>query len=367
MSGFAGRVGVIQRVLPGYRVPFFDLLAERCKAGLSVFAGEPRPGEALGASQPLLKAKHAPASNLHLFGGALYLCMQGGLEDWLEDWDPDVLIAEANPRYLSTPAALYWMKQRQRPVLGWGLGAPPVGGLFAGARRAQRRRLLSQFDGLIAYSQRGAREYAALGIPAERISVAPNAAAPRPEGAAPKRAAVFAGKTRLLYVGRLQLRKRLDSLLRALARLPKDLQPTLRIVGDGPAKDELKALSARIYPAAEFSGALYGGELEKAFAQADLFVLPGTGGLAVQQALAAGLPAIAAEGDGSQEDMVTPANGWLLPPGDEQALGAALAEALSDPARLRKLGKVSFRLAQEQFNLENMVERFVAALNQVSK
>jgi glycosyltransferase involved in cell wall biosynthesis len=260
------------------------------------------------------------------------------------------------------------MKQHTRPVIGWGLGAPPLRGALAGLRQARRRSFLSRFDALIAYSRRGANEYGALGFPpAERVYVAPNAVATRPRGDSPKRPATLAEPATVIYMGRLQARKRIDSLLRAAARLPKDLQPKLQIVGEGPARAELEYLASQVYPEAEFTGAQYGQALDALLAAADLFVLPGTGGLAIQQALASGLPVIVAEGDGSQEDMVTSANGWLLPAGDEAALGAALAEALSDPVRLRRMGAESFRLAQEQFNLEAMVEGFITALNEVAK
>ena len=366
MTAFSGRVGLVQRVLPGYRAAFFDLLAEHSRGGLSVFAGTPRPEEAIGADQPLHKAQLSPARNVHLFGGPLYFCWQRGLITWLEEWNPDVLVVEANPRYLSTSSAVRWMQQRSRPVIGWGLGAPPLRGILAELRHARRRAFLSQFDALIAYSQRGANEYRALGFPAERIYVAPNATTPRPQGPAPKRLATFEGKATVLFVGRLQRRKRLDNLFRAVARLPVELQPRLQIVGDGPELEELQQFAARVYPSAEFHGAQYGQALENLFNKADVFVLPGTGGLALQQALAHGLPLISAQGDGSQDDLVTAANGWRLPASDDAALRAALSEALSDPARLRRMGAASYHLAQEQFNLEAMVVAFVTALNEVS-
>ena len=112
-----------------------------------------------------------------------------------------------------------------------------------------------------------------------------------------------------------------------------------------------------------FLGDLRGEALDAAYARADLFVLPGTGGLALQQALAAGLPAIAAQGDGSQQDMVTPDNGWLVRPGDLSELRAALVRVmgLSDD-QLRAMGAASFRLAQTRFNLDAMTDAFVTAL-----
>jgi hypothetical protein len=110
---FAGRLGLQQRVLPSYRVPFFDLLAGACTGGLSVFAGLPRPNEGITSGVPLT-AKHAAATNRHILGGGLYLCRQEGLTGWLADWDPDALIVEANPRYLATSSAVRWMHARGR-------------------------------------------------------------------------------------------------------------------------------------------------------------------------------------------------------------------------------------------------------------
>ena len=97
--------------------------------------------------------------------------------------------------------------------------------------------------------------------------------------------------------------------------------------------------------------------------QADLFILPGTGGLAVQEAMAHGLPVVVAEGDGTQEDMVRPENGWLIPADDEDALRMALEEALSDSNRLRRMGAASFRIVRDEINIEQMVKVFVQALN----
>jgi len=47
------RVGLQQRILPEYRVAFFDRLATACLQGLSVFAGEPCPGEAVETAEVL--------------------------------------------------------------------------------------------------------------------------------------------------------------------------------------------------------------------------------------------------------------------------------------------------------------------------
>jgi glycosyltransferase involved in cell wall biosynthesis len=366
------RIALQQRVLAAYRAPFFDALGKACDGELAVFAGLPRPEESIATANTLQDAQFTLGRNIHILRGALYFYFQRGLGDWIKHWDPHALIVEANPRNLSTPAAIRWMKQRQRPAIGWGLGAAHITGALGSLWVSQRAAFLKQFDALVTYSQRGADEYTALGYPAENIFIAPNAAARRPEGPAPKRPAVFNGKPSLLFVGRLQRRKRVDLLLQACACLPPGIQPRLVIAGDGPERSVLETLAARIYPAAEFTGALHGPQLAPYFLSADLFVLPGTGGLAVQEAMAWGLPVVMGEGDGTNDDLVRPGNGWQLSnlhAGDSQtpeALAGILGEALSDVARLRRMGEESYRIVTDEINLEKMVAVFMDALERVA-
>ncbi len=272
---------------------------------------------------------------------------------------------EANPRYLATPAAVHWMKKRGRPVLGWGLGSPSLSGPLSSLRKSRRISFLHRFDALLTYSRRGADEFAALGFPADKIFVAPNAAAARPSQPIPSRPANREEKLSALFVGRLQARKRVDLLLQACASLPLNLQPNLVIVGDGPERYALEALANKIYPATNFPGAKHGAELASYFSAADVFVLPGTGGLAVQEAMSYGLPIIMGQGDGTNDELVRPENGWQIPPDDLSALTSTLRLALMDQARLKTMGKESYRIVAEEVNLEKMVGVFIEALNSV--
>ena len=350
MSHYSGRLALQQRVLPSYRVPFFDLLAESCDNGMSLFAGLARPIEMIASGQTRI-AKLKQAENIHLFSGGLYLCHQKGIINWLEEWQPDSLIVEANPRNISTPSAVRWMHARGKRVIGWGLGAPKQSGIWA--------RFIHQFDAMLTYSQRGAEEYAALGFPREKIFVAHNSVSPAPtSNLQPSTSNI---QPTLLFVGRLQARKKLDSLLRACAEM--ESKPRLIIVGDGPERTALEALAKDVYPAAEFAGEKHGAEVKPYFAEADLFVLPGTGGLAIQEAMSYGLPVIVAKGDGTQDDLVREGNGWQINPEDYGALVAAMKNALSDIARLRKMGAESFRIVSEEINIQKMADVFVKALN----
>ena len=357
MTQYSGKLALQQRVLPNYRAPFFDLLASACDGGMSLFTGLPRPIEGITTAQELKIAQYTLGNNIHLLGGSFYLCYQQGLMDWLIEWDPDALIMEANPRYLSSSAAVEWMHKRDRPVIGWGLGAPAAGGF----RERGRIKLLRQFDAMIAYSLRGAEEYASHGYPLDNLFVAYNSVSPSPTWSIPTRSDTFHERPCILFVGRLQARKNVDLLLGACAEI--ESQPRLVIVGDGPEREALESLAQEIYPGAEFIGARHGAELTPYFTEADLFVLPGTGGLAVQEAMSYGLPVIVAEGDGTQDDLVRKGNGWQIPPDDFEALVSTMKDALSDVARLRRMGEESYRIVKEEINIEKMVEIFVRALN----
>ena len=364
---FSGRLALQQRVLPAYRAAFLDALAGACQGGLSVLAGPPLEVEGITPVYTLQHARLVHARNWYIKdpSSPLFLCWQGGFLRWLEAWQPQALVVEANPRYPATRLAVRWMHRRGRPVVGWGLGAPSQSGRLAWLRRWERLSLLRSLDAVIAYSHTGAEQYRRLGLPPERVFVAPNAADPAPMLPPPVRFISSLESRKVLFVGRLQARKRLDLLLQACARLPSELQPRLVIVGDGPARADLEALAQQIYPRAEFVGARHGAELEPYYQAADLFVLPGTGGLAVQQAMARALPVIVAQGDGTQDDLVRPLNGWQVPPDDLDALSLTLLTALSDPTRLRQMGQESYRIVSEDVNVEAMVKVFAQVVNQV--
>ena len=358
----SARVCLQQRVFPEYRAPFFNLLASSCLQGFSLFSGAPQSDEAIQSASGLQTGNYQTGRNIHLLHGRLYFCVQQGLIAWLERWQPNVLIVEANPRYLSTPAAVGWMHARSLPVIGWGLGAPSTASL----ETSLRKRFYQTLDAMIAYSSAGAEQYAACGVRPERIFVAPNAVSPQPTQPPPARPDHFKeGRPVLLFVGRLQERKNLHLLLHACAALPSAVQPELLIIGDGPDREGLEALAQAIYPTARFLGAKRGVELEPYFNKADLFVLPGTGGLAVQEAMAHGLPVIVGQADGTQGELVRPENGWVLANSSAEELVALLMTALGNVKKLRLMGEASFRIVKDEVNLQVMLDSFAKAIKSV--
>lgn len=361
-NDFTGRVAILQHWLAPYRVPFFDLLASRCTGGVCVAAGHDFEGRAPHANE-LRAARFQALTNRRWLPGRFELVTQRGVEDWLDAWRPDVLVATINPRMLSVPRACRWMRRHRGHVIGWGLGGMAVQpGLAMPLRRLLRRPLLGRFDRVIAYSSRAAQEYAAMGFPADRIFIAFNSTRHRPTTSPPVRPDSFDGRPRIAFVGQLSAPKRIDLLLQACAAMPPDRSPELVVAGDGPARADAERMAARVHPCTRFLGDLRGEALSSVLQQVDLFVLPGMGGLAIQEAMAHALPVIVAEGDGTQFDLVQPDNGWNVRPNDLDHLVSTMRGALGDPKRLRRMGEASFRIVRDRINVEAMVETFISVL-----
>ncbi len=150
----------------------------------------------------------------------------------------------------------------------------------------------------------------------------------------------------LLYVGRLAPEKRLDWLRPLLDALPGT---RLALVGDGPTRDELETLFAE--SPTVFTGYLQGQDLSHAYASADLFVFPSdseTFGNVVLEAMASGLPVVAA-GAGGPVDLVRDGhNGYLFDAHRQESLLALTRRCLSDVQATRRLARNARTYAETQ-------------------
>ncbi|NCO86554.1 MAG: glycosyltransferase family 4 protein [Rhodobacterales bacterium] len=157
----------------------------------------------------------------------------------------------------------------------------------------------------------------------------------------------------LLFVGRLAAVKGLPVLFEALT-LIADRLPRLRLtlVGDGPDRRALEA-EARGLPVA-FVGYKSQSEVAELLRGADALVLPSFAeGLPVvlMEAMAARLPVIATRIAGVPELVEDGASGLLVPPGDAQALAAAIAAVLGDPARAGRMGAAGRAKVSAEFDI----------------
>ena len=173
----------------------------------------------------------------------------------------------------------------------------------------------------------------------------------------------FAGPPTLLFVGRLRYYKGLDTLLRAMIRLPSDVR--LRVVGTGPMLGRCESLAAQLdlVSRVEFAGEVSDADLPAQYHQASLFVLPANArseafGMVLTEAMASGLPCVTTEvGTGTSWVVQDGVTGAVVPPDDPQALADALVELLSQPARLREMGVAARARVEEEFTQDRLVDR----------
>ena len=174
---------------------------------------------------------------------------------------------------------------------------------------------------------------------------------------------------RVLFVGRLVYYKGLDILIDALASVPG----TLILAGEGPLDHELRerAAARAVLGRVHFLGRVADGDLPAYYHGADLFALPSTArtetfGVVQVEAMAAGLPVISTDLPTGvpwvNQDGVS---GIVVPPGDANALAAALTRLTGDATLRAALGRNAAIRAESMFGLDTMIERFRAVVEDV--
>ncbi len=166
----------------------------------------------------------------------------------------------------------------------------------------------------------------------------------------------------MLFLSRVDPKKGLELLLPALASVP---HATLVIAGSG---DEgyvasLKRLARELHIEERivWAGYLEGNDKLAALAAADLFVLPSYSenfGIAVVEALAAGLPVLITDQVAIHREVAQAGAGRVVPC-DSDALAGALAALLDDAGARQAMGARGRALAAERFSLEEMTSGLV--------
>jgi glycosyltransferase involved in cell wall biosynthesis len=151
----------------------------------------------------------------------------------------------------------------------------------------------------------------------------------------------------VLYAAKFQRRKRPDDLLSAVARLSREgIIFDLVMVGSGEMETELRAMVQQFRLAnVHFAGFVNQATLPRVYAACDVFVLPSEDepwGLAINEAMCAGLPIVASAEIGCVPDLVHEGrNGRTFPTGNVMGLTDALRPLLADSELRRRMGQAS--------------------------
>jgi len=243
----------------------------------------------------------------------------------------------------------------------------------------EKREKLVEADWLVTCTASGADHLRALTPAPEQVRLLYHgldlerfAAAPRVDGA--RDGTASNDPVRLLSVGRAVEKKGYDILLRALAALPAGLNWRLTHIGGGPLRPALEAqardlgLAARI----DWRGAQAQAEVLRHYREADLFVLAsriaGDGdrdGLpnVLMEAQSQGLACLSTRIAAIPELITDGVNGTLVPAEDPEALAAALARLIADPAGRRRLGSAGQQRIQADFDMKGGIDTLASLLH----
>ncbi|HYV16972.1 MAG TPA: glycosyltransferase [Conexibacter sp.] len=160
----------------------------------------------------------------------------------------------------------------------------------------------------------------------------------------------------LVSVGHLVARKRHADVVEALARLaPRHPELRYALVGDGPEREPLRALAARlgVGERVELLGQLPPAAARERAWQSDLFVLPSVDeafGVAYVEAMAGGVPAIGCAGEDGPEEIAAQGEGLVrIPPRDPAALAAAIDRLLADDDERARLATAARGTVERAF------------------
>ena len=176
----------------------------------------------------------------------------------------------------------------------------------------------------------------------------------------------------ILFLSRLHYKKRPDLPIEAIGQLSPHLPPVhLVLAGSGDSDYvfylkscvEQAGLSSRV----TFTGFVTGYQKSLLLQGADLFVLPSFSenfGIAVAEALLAGLPVIITEGVQISPEVHANQAGLVIP-SDLESLTAALTQLLSSPELRRTLGHNAQKLAQTQYHWPTITHQLIQAYQQI--
>lgn len=170
-------------------------------------------------------------------------------------------------------------------------------------------------------------------------------------------------KNRIVFVGRVTGEKHIDVLLTAVAALDPSLDVELDIVGGGDQLKELQQLASTlgIRDRVNFTGYVSDEELRDTLTRATVFAMPSVAELqsiATMEAMASGLPIVAANAMALPHLVHHGANGYLFEPGNTTDLAAKLTDVLQLPdAELRRFKEASLKFI-EAHDIERTLNTF---------
>lgn len=169
----------------------------------------------------------------------------------------------------------------------------------------------------------------------------------------------------ILFVGAVLAEKRIEVILQALDAMRRK-DAVLVLVGDGEHLPVIRQLCAGRDDVV-ITGSIVEG-VGPYFDAAELYVLPGTGGLGINEAMAHRLPIVSGFADGSADDLVVDGeNGFRLRENTVAELAEKMTAILDNPELARRMGERSREMITGKFAFREFINRIVTQLTRLAQ
>lgn len=363
--------------LPAYREDFFTQLSEALEAEdveMKVLYGYIVNKQTKQAEAEAFKAEKFVTRFTHL--KLLRLSRMEGVMDAVVEEQPDAVIFQFNQTNLTEWRIMRYCMKHNIPYGIWGCNytRSDLKGFLVWMRNIIYKYVYHHASMCIPYGSVYHDFLVGLGVPKENVVIAQNtinveAIAEREKDILPKD--YSHETTKIVYVGALAPQKRIESSIEAVAQLIQEgYNVRYDVVGGGTQLNALKeqwnGLPEEAKQRIVLHGAKYGEELMPFFRGADVFLMPGTGGLGVNEAMAYGLPIISTIGDETVSDLID-GNGYLLHNmGDVEEQKRALIQFMNQsPVEKISMSQQSRSIILQRASLKNMVEKHAEAIKRM--
>lgn len=366
---------LFQRVLPSYRVPMFRYLYNE----LNVLVCQSKPPRFGKITSNLEKVDYPTMCVGRFYFMKKETAVIQNVFKPLIKYRPEVVISPASLLYATT-----WLLLLMRPffkykLILWGHGIKNTDSEtpFKGIRGKLTNWLFNRADAMLLYSKK--RKLLLEKVISTPVFVAVNTLDTRSFSVILnnlkktgrekiKRDVGFNTSFNIIYIGRLHPAKRVDLLLESFNLLPKHLDVTLHIVGDGPEKELIKQFQEENDNIKTYGSVYNDKETAKFLFSSDIMVIPGDVGLGIIHAFSFGVPLITCKQSnrgpvhGPEIEFFKHNENGLYCESNPQSISDALVELLLNKEKLQSMKEVALSTADEKANIEKFIDGFDRAI-----
>jgi len=373
------KIFIIQQVIPDYRAPVFNRLNNILGYEVTIIAAKnPKGLEFVDNINFVTRNKNPGFRTIFLnqkkiFGIRFFYFLE--LPKYIFKEKPNVVIMQNMylPGSILSIATLFAIKFVRAKLILWTIPFEDQG--IKTFKKFIKKLLFSFVDAFLLYTESGIPIIESYGIDKNKIFVAYNSIDTDKifeikQLIIAENPLLTINRHRIIFIGRLIPWKKTDLLIKALALVKKQFPDVeLVIIGDGNERPKLERLvqDLKISDSVRFLGSLRDNRTKAEYLlSSTLFVLPGMGGLSINEAMCYGLPVVCSRADGTEKHLVSNGfNGYIFREDDINDLAEKVLKIITSKELREMMSKNSLKIIKNKVNINTMISGFKQAIEYV--